>query len=93
MATVRSIERRIFRVEGFNVRILYDTGENVRSDRSGLPGYPYDRMLKNAANVHHWIESRFRHAYPGFDIEVLDARGRRVHGRTKLATVRDSYLD
>jgi hypothetical protein len=80
-------------LEGFRVHVLYEHGRDVRGDRSNIPGYPYERALKNAANVRGWIEGRFKVVYPGFDVEVLNASGRRVHGRTKLATVRDTYLD
>lgn len=92
MSTIKAIEARIARVEGFRVKVLYETGKDVRSDRASLPGYPYERMLKNSANVRDWIETRFKAIYPGFDVLVLDEAGRRVHGRTKLATVRDTYL-
>ncbi len=93
MATVRAIESRIARVEGFRVRVLYEDGRDVRSDRSNLPGYPYDRMLKNSSNVRGWVDSRFRHVYPGFSVTVLTADGRRAHGNMLLATVRDTYLE
>jgi hypothetical protein len=93
MATVRSIERQIAKVEGFKVRVLYEDGRDVRSDRSNLPGYHYGRALKGSANVREWIDRRFKTAYPGFDVEVFDADGRHMHGRTRLTTVRDTYLD
>ena len=92
MSTIKAIESKIARVEGFRVKVLYETGKDVRSDRASLPGYPYERMLKNSANVKDWIETRFKATYPGFDVLVLDEGGRRVHGRTKLSTVRDTYL-
>ena len=92
MSTIRAIESKIAKVEGFRVKVLYETGKNVRSDRASLPGYPYARMLKNSANVRDWIETRFKATYPGFDVEVLGEDGRRMHGRTKLSTVRDTYL-
>jgi hypothetical protein len=93
MAQVRRVERRIERVEGFRVRILYEDGRNVRSDRSDLNQYPYERMMKNSSNVKTWKQHRFHVVYQGFDVEVLDARGDKVHGNTLLGTVRDTYLD
>lgn len=92
MSTIRAIESRIAKVEGFRVKVVYETGKDVRSDRASLPGYPYERMLKNSANVRDWIDIRFKATYPGFDVLVLDDGGRRMHGRTKLSTVRDTYL-
>lgn len=64
----------------------------MRSDRGSLPSYPYERMLKNSANVKEWIDNWFKTNYPGFDVHVLGEDGKRVHGRTKLSTVRDTYL-
>lgn len=93
MATVRAVEGRIEKVEGFSVRILHVTGTDMRSDRSGVPQYPYERALRNSASVRDWRQGRFLQTYPGFDVEVLDARGRKVHGGTLLSTVRDTYLD
>jgi hypothetical protein len=71
--------------------VLYEHGRDVRGDRSNIPGYPYERALKNAANVRGWIEGQFKVVYPGFDVEVLNASGRRVHGRTKVGD-RTRYL-
>jgi hypothetical protein len=93
MATVRAVEGQIWRLEGFKVRILHPGGVDVRSDRTGMPGYHFERAMKNSANVRSWVERRFLPTYPGFTVEVLDASGRRVHGNTRLATVRDTYLD
>jgi hypothetical protein len=93
VATVRSIERQIARLEHFDVRLLYEDGRDIRGDRSSLPGYPFERALRNSASVREWIDHRFKSVYPGFDVEVVDARGRHVHGRTLLGTVRDTYLD
>jgi hypothetical protein len=72
---------------------LYEDGRDVRGDRSDLNQYPYERMMRNSANVRTWIEGRFRSTYQGFDAEVLDAHDRKVHGNTLLGTVRDTYLD
>jgi hypothetical protein len=36
-----------------------------------------------------WKRTRFQPNYPGFDVEVLDDRGRPVLGNTKLATLRE----
>ncbi len=93
MATIRAVESRIRKIEGFDVRILHADGADMRSDRTGIPQYIYERALKNSSNVRGWRDGRFRQSYPGFEVEVLDARGHRAHGNTLLGTVRDSYLD
>jgi ribosomal protein L34 len=90
--TINQLENLIFRVEGFQVRILHLNGRDVRSDKRNLPRYPFERMRKNASSVREWKTERFCRAYPGFDAEVLHTDGRRAHGRTRLSTVRDTYL-
>ena len=93
MARVMSVEKRIWDVEGFAVRILHLDGKDVRGDRSGMPQYPFQVPAKNDTSVEKWKESRFRQAYPGFRVEILDCDGTSAHGNTRLGTVRDSYLD
>jgi len=93
MATVRQVEKRILDREGFRTTIRHLDGRDVRGDRMALPRYPFDRAMKNSANVTRWITTRFRRTYPGFGVDVLSSNGAKVHGRTLLSTVRDSYLD
>ncbi|MGI8753282.1 MAG: hypothetical protein ACR2MN_13375 [Acidimicrobiales bacterium] len=92
MATIKAIEAKIEKIEGYKVHVRYEDGRDVRGDRANLPTYPYERALKNSANVSDWTQNRFKATYPGFDVDVLNYSGKRVHGRTKLATVRDTYL-
>jgi len=91
MSTVANVERRIRRVEGFGVRILHLRGSDVRGDRMGLPQYAYHRAAENDITVETWKGTRFRPSYPGFEVDVVDARGNSVPGNTKLGTVRESY--
>src|SRR5205807_7864194 len=93
MSRIKNVEKRIWDVEGFAVRILWPDGRDVRGDKAGMPMYPYDRAAKNSTNVAAWREQRFHRAFPGFDVEVLDADGLPVHGNTLLSSVRDSYLE
>lgn len=90
-STIANVERKIKRVEGFRVRILHLTGADVRGDREGLPQYGYHRAADNNITVETWKETRFRPSFPGFEVDVVDRRGRSVQGNTKLETVRDSY--
>ena len=92
MSTVRTVERRIFKVEGFRVAVLHPDGRNVRGDRERLPPYPHTRAMPNRSNVKTWKERRFEPVYPGFEVEVIGRDGRRVHGGTLLETVRAEYL-
>jgi len=91
MSNVANVERRIARVEGFRVRVLHLRGSDVRGDRSGMPQYEYHRAADNDITVEAWKATRFRPSYPGFEVDVVDARGNSVQGNTKLGTVRQTY--
>ncbi len=96
MATVRFTEGRIAAVEGFVVHFRYEgparaRGPDVRGDRRNVPAYPYRRAAAGNMTVAAWVEGRFRQAYPGFAVDVLDGRGRRASGHTLLKTVRATY--
>ncbi|HKE56333.1 MAG TPA: hypothetical protein VKB46_06520 [Pyrinomonadaceae bacterium] len=88
MSSVANVERKISRIEGFRVRIMHLRGTDVRGDREGLPQYGYHRAADSDITVETWKETRFRHSYPGFEVEVIDRRGNPVQGNTKLETVR-----
>jgi hypothetical protein len=91
MSAVANVERKIRRVEGFEVRILHLRGADVRGDRTGLPQYGFRHKAPDDFTVEHWKGTRFRPSFPGFEVDVLDGRGRSVQGNTKLSTVRASY--
>jgi hypothetical protein len=91
MSSIANVERKIKRVEGFRVRILHLSGADVRGDREGLPQYDYHRAADNDITVETWKETRFRPSFPGFEVDVVDGRGRSVQGNTKLETVRATY--
>jgi hypothetical protein len=91
MSSVANVERKIRRIEGFRARILHLSGADVRGDREGLPQYGYHRAADNDITVETWKESRFRPSFPGFEVDVIDRRGKSVQGNTKLGTVRETY--
>ena len=91
MATIGNVERKIRRIEHFEARFLYLDGSDVRSDKEGLPHYPYEVAASGSITIDAWKRGRFRRVYPGYDVKVLDLRGRVVPGNTRLSTVRDSY--
>jgi hypothetical protein len=93
MATVRQLEGRIERIEGFRVRLLHPGGRDVRGDRANLPQYGYERAASDGANVRRWKDVRFTPSYSGWDVEVLESDGNPAHGRTLLSTVRATYRD
>ena len=92
MASILQVEAKIERVEGFRVNLLHARdGRNVRSDREGLPSYPYRNALKGNATVKDWKDGRFLREYSGWDVEVLLPNGNPAHGGTKLHTLRSEY--
>lgn len=93
MAKVGRVELRISQTEGFLVRIRHLHGADVLSDRTGMPGWPYERAAKDAWTVADWKRERFTPSYPGFNVDVLDGDGNIVPGQTRLESVRDSYED
>lgn len=93
MARVMAVEKCVWDIEGFAVRILHLDGRDVRGDRMGLPQYPFKAPARNDLSVEQWKAGRFRGAYPGFRVEVLDCDGNSVHGNTRLGTVRDTYYE
>jgi hypothetical protein len=93
MATIGNVERKIRRIEHFEARFLYLDGSDVRSDKEGLPQYPYEVAASGTLTADAWKRGRFRRTYPGYDVKVLDRRGRSVLGNTRLFTIRTSYFD
>ena len=91
MAKVKSVEKKILNVEGFDVRILHLTGRDVRGDMEGLNSYNFERAAKEEMTVNEWKQGKFHPLNVGFDIEVLLGNGGVAHGGTKLRNVRDSY--
>jgi len=93
VATVRNVERRIRRIEGFDVVFRDQRGRNMRHNAPINPQYPYVNAAKNRWNVSQWITRRIRPHYLPLQVDVLKANGRRANGRTLLSTVRDTYLE
>jgi len=82
---------KIARVEGFQVRVTSD-GRDIRSDREGMPSWPYEKAARDRWSVARWKQDRFFSLYPGFGVDVLDGNGAVVDfGQTLLETVRESY--
>lgn len=96
MATIKNVQRLVRRIEGFDVRFIYEgpgptAGRDVRDDRTGIPSYHYRRAAADKVTVGAWVDTRFKATFPGFDVVVLDGAGHVVNSRVKLATVRNSY--
>ncbi|HTW65856.1 MAG TPA: hypothetical protein VME17_14620 [Bryobacteraceae bacterium] len=93
MASVKTVERQIGNLEGFDVRFYHPDGSDVRSDKGNIPSYSFARAAKGSMNVSSWRDQRFKQSYPGFDCEILDADGNTCHGAMLLSTVRDTYTE
>lgn len=92
MPSIKTIERNIGNLEGFDVTIQHPDGRDVRSDKGHLPSYKFEKGAKGTMTVKQWKKKRFAKMYAGFTCEVLDATGKAVHGGTLLQKVRASYL-
>ena len=93
MPKVGRVELRISQIEGFLVKIQHLDRRNVRSDRQGMPSWPYERAAKDAWTVADWKRERFHEVYPGFEVDVLDGDRNPVAGQTRLESVCESYDD
>lgn len=91
MPKVNIIEKRIFEIEGFQVDIVKDE-KNVRGDMQLPKQYEAERMTRNSMTVSDW-KNKFKTQYPGYDAVVYKNDGDKASGQTKLATVRDTYLE
>ena len=91
MPRLRTVQERVFRIEGFKVAFRHPDGRAMRGDRSGVPEYEYRRAAKDNITVAAWKNQRFYPNYDGFGIEVLNGGGEPVPGKTFLSTVRGSY--
>ena len=96
MPKLEFTEKKISAIEGFAVRFLHAppgkaNGRDVRSDKKNLPSYSYQRKAPGTQTVAAWIENRFSKSFPGYKVEVLDGDGKKVHGKTLLSTLRNTY--
>ena len=94
MSTVKAFESAVFRTEGFRIRIRHGRdNRDVRSDHRLPATYRYERRARGQWTVTDFIQKRLQPTLPGYRVEVVTPRGRRVNGKTLLHNVRDEYLD
>ena len=92
MPSIKNVQRKIRRVEGFEAIFLHLDGHDVNDSMEGVPQYPFANAADNYMTVEDWKRVRFRENYPGFKVAVLDGVGTSVDfGQTKLVTVRATY--
>jgi len=93
MTSVKRVESKVGRLEGFDVRIRHSHGRDVRADKGRMPTYPYERKAKDSMTVKQWIARRFGRHYAGYRVEVLDWYRKPQRGNTKLGKVRESFFE
>ncbi len=91
MPKVKSIEKKIWDKEGFDVVITMQ-GKDVRGDKNIPVSWPYERQSKNAMTVKEF-KDKFARVFPGYSVNILDGNGEPAAGNNLLGTVRDSYND
>lgn len=93
MALVKNVEKRIFDIEGFEVRIR-DANGRALNRNSQIPMYPnYERQSQNNWRVSEWKEKKFNITYPRLKVDVLDGQGNVARGMRILGRVRDTYSE
>jgi hypothetical protein len=88
MPTIGKVQSKIQKVEGFSVNFLHSDGTDVKDNMDGIPQYPYHNAANSDWSITYWIEARFKQTYPGFDVRVLDTKGKPVNGKTSLKNVK-----
>ena len=91
MPKLKSVEKKIYDVEGFEVKFK-SNGKDLRSDLVIPKQYEADRMSRNSFSVNDF-KDKVKKQFPGYDLDVFVNDGAKARGQTKLATVRDTYLD
>jgi len=87
-----TVNRQIKKREGFEVKIKRNG--RVVNKNTQLPSYDrYEKALKGNKSVTFWKSNRFFTCFPGLEVEILNANGKVARGKTRLSTVRDTYLD
>lgn len=92
MPMCKNVEKKIWDVEGFDVKIKYN-GSDVKGNKSGFPQYNFMNAAKNSMTVSTWKSNRFSMQYSGYQVDVLNSDGSSVSGQMQLGTVRDTYID
>jgi len=88
MPTVGKVQSKIRKIEGFDVNFLHRDGTDVKDNMDGIPQYSYAKAANKDWSVTYWIEARFKQNYPGFEVRVLDTKGKPVNGNTLLKNIK-----
>ena len=92
LSTVASFESAVLTLEGFRIRIRHGRdGRNVRSDRRLPSTYRYKRQARSEWTITEYLNGRLSKLLPGYNVEVIDKRGLKVNGKTKLRSIRAAH--
>ena len=92
MPKIKNIEKRIWEVEGFDVKIKSSDGkQDIRGDKDCAVQYPYERAAKDDMTVGEWKINRFRKTFANYEVDILKADDVPATGQMKLGSVRDTY--
>jgi hypothetical protein len=92
MPKIKNVEKRIWEVEGFDVKIMSEDGQmNIRGDKDCLIQYPYERAASDDTTVSEWKTNRFKKTFANYEVQVLKSDNTLVSGQMKIGTVRDTY--
>lgn len=95
--TLKTVLAAVEQVEGFQVRLTYPDGRQVRGDLTkDIEPYRYKNAFRGGKTLDAWKSARFFSSYPIFDdssyrVQILDADGHPCAGQTKMRTVRETY--
>jgi len=92
VTTVRGVENRVHKLEGFSVNFTYEHDRSdVRGDKQHLPSYGYQRAAPGRWTVAEWRAKRFNKSYPSYGVNVRNGSGKPADGRMKLSNLRWTY--
>jgi len=91
LPSIKTFQRQVRRLEGFEVRVLHRDGRDVRDDMRIEVDYPYSRAAADNITVAEWRRRRAGTTLAGFDIAVLGPLGTPMHGGHLLESVRAMY--
>ena len=82
--TVGEFEKKIDEIEGVSVLIRMPSTTMV-------PDYPFQRAAPKNMSVSTFKELRISKLVGDCEVVIVDGSHRQPHGRTKMATLRESY--
>ncbi len=83
--TPTEIEQKVFELEQVRIFIRAKSSENFGD-------FKYMRKAADASSITEWLLSRIRPLVGDSEVVVVDGSGAIPHGRTRMSTLRASYI-